>query len=364
MNFVVISVALDSGGTAKTEQWIRAAKATYPCLIDERHVTAELYGVVNVSSAVWIDESGRIVRPAETAGTSDAFRTQLDRTTKQMSPEGMAERERVREAYLHALRDWAAAGPASPYALPEDEARRRLPFPARPPLLAGQPPPARAGGRSCANASPRRDESGPDEVGDAGAGVLEVARLVARGLAVDHQPAIGIQPVGSQAAQPGAGGVGQALDRREIDAQIDLGRDLVHVLAARSRGAHGVDGQRRRRDAHRLRHDDRFAHAGPFIASPSYRHCSGGRGLTRPGRSGTIGAMAPPLSAFLLASFVAFFVTVNPIKSAAVFAALTERSGPAHRRSLAIKSVAVAAGILVVFTLFGDDLLRFIGISL
>ena len=130
MNFVVISVALDSGGPAKTEQWIRAAKATYPCLIDERHVTAELYGVVNVSSAVWIDESGRIVRPAETAGTSDAFRTQLDRTTKQMSPEGMAERERVREAYLHALRDWAAAGPASPYALPEDEARRRLPFPA------------------------------------------------------------------------------------------------------------------------------------------------------------------------------------------------------------------------------------------
>ena len=74
--------------------------------------------------------------------------------------------------------------------------------------------------------------------------------------------------------------------------------------------------------------------------------------------------MAPPLSAFLLASFVAFFVTVNPIKSAAVFAALTERSGPAHRRSLAIKSVGVAAGILVVFTLFGDDLLRFIGISL
>jgi hypothetical protein len=130
MNFVVISVALDSGGTAKTEQWIRAAKATYPCLIDERHVTAELYGVVNVSAAVWIDESGRIVRPAETAGTSDAFRTQLDRTTKQMSPEGMAERERVREAYLHALRDWAAAGPASPYALPEDEVRRRLPLPA------------------------------------------------------------------------------------------------------------------------------------------------------------------------------------------------------------------------------------------
>ena len=129
-NFVIISVALDSGGAARTEQWIRAAKATYPCLIDEAHVTAELYGVVNVSSAVWIDESGRIVRPAETAGSSDAFRTQLDRATKQMSPAGMAERERVRAAYLHALRDWAAAGPASAYALPEDTARRRSPLPA------------------------------------------------------------------------------------------------------------------------------------------------------------------------------------------------------------------------------------------
>ena len=128
-NFVIISVALDSGGPAKTEQWIRAGKPTYPCLIDERHVTAEQYGVVNVSSAVWIDESGRIVRLAETAGASDAFRTQLDRTTKQMSADGMAERERVRGAYLRALRDWAASGAASAYALADDEARRRLPLP-------------------------------------------------------------------------------------------------------------------------------------------------------------------------------------------------------------------------------------------
>ena len=135
-NFIVISVALDSGGPAKTEQWIRVAKATYPCLIDERHVTAELYGVVNVSSAVWIDEAGRIVRPAETAGTSDAFRTELDRTTKQMSDPGMAERERVRGAYLNALRDWAVSGPASPYALSPAAARRRLPLAAEEHALA------------------------------------------------------------------------------------------------------------------------------------------------------------------------------------------------------------------------------------
>ena len=135
-NFIVVSVALDSGGAAKTEVWIRAAKATYPCLIDERHVTAELYGVVNVSSAVWIDEAGRVVRPAETAGTSDAFRTELDRATKQMSARGMAERERVRGAYLNALRDWAVSGPASPYALAEAAARGRLPLPAEEHALA------------------------------------------------------------------------------------------------------------------------------------------------------------------------------------------------------------------------------------
>ena len=129
-SFVVVSIALDSGGRAKAEQWIRAAKATHLSLIDERHVTAELYGVVNVPEAVWIDEAGWIVRPAETAGSSDAFRTQLDRTTKQMSAQGLAERESARGAYLHALRDWAARGPASAYALPADAARRRLPVPA------------------------------------------------------------------------------------------------------------------------------------------------------------------------------------------------------------------------------------------
>jgi hypothetical protein len=135
-NFVVISVALDSGGPAKTEQWIRAAKATYPSLIDERHVTAELYGVVNVSSAVWIDEAGRIVRPAETAGSSDAFRTELDRTTKQMSARGIAARERIQRAYLDALRDWAVTGSASPYALSPAAARRRLPLPSEEHALA------------------------------------------------------------------------------------------------------------------------------------------------------------------------------------------------------------------------------------
>jgi hypothetical protein len=124
---VVLAVALDSGGARTTEQWIRAAAPSYPCLVDERHVVAELYGMVNVPNAVWIDEAGGIVRPAETAGASDSFRRHLDRTTKQMSAEGLAERERLRAAYLDALRDWVARGAASAFAMSPEEARRHLP---------------------------------------------------------------------------------------------------------------------------------------------------------------------------------------------------------------------------------------------
>jgi hypothetical protein len=44
-----------------------------------------------------------------------------------MSAAGMADRQRVRGAYLNALRDWVARGTASPFALAEDDARRRVP---------------------------------------------------------------------------------------------------------------------------------------------------------------------------------------------------------------------------------------------
>jgi len=135
-NFVVLAVALDSGGAASAGQWILAAKPTCPCLIDECHVVAELYGMVNVPSAVWIDEAGRIVRPTEVAGASDAFRTHMDRQTKQMSAGGLADRQRTRTVYLTALRDWTAKGAESVFALSGDEVRRRLSGPSEEHALA------------------------------------------------------------------------------------------------------------------------------------------------------------------------------------------------------------------------------------
>ena len=70
--FTVLAVALDEAEAARP--WIEAAGASYPCLIDRDHRVADLYNLVNVPQAVWIDEDGRIVRPGETAGSTDAFR--------------------------------------------------------------------------------------------------------------------------------------------------------------------------------------------------------------------------------------------------------------------------------------------------
>ncbi len=78
--------------------------------------------MVNVPSAVWIDETGMVVRPAETPGSIDAFRT-LDRATLARTDEAAAAITEARERYLQAVRDWARTGR---HALAPDEVRRRL----------------------------------------------------------------------------------------------------------------------------------------------------------------------------------------------------------------------------------------------
>ncbi len=121
-----IAVALDARGAAAAGEWIGAAAPTYPCLIDERHTVAELYGMVNVPMAVWIDESGTIVRPAEIAGSSEAFRTELDRVTFDRTARGLEEAGRVRAVYSDAVRAWVLEGR---HALAPGEVRRRLRLP-------------------------------------------------------------------------------------------------------------------------------------------------------------------------------------------------------------------------------------------
>ena len=146
----VIAVAEDAGGAVTTAPWIRpssmddqypqpvrdlmgwddetwskAGPPQYPCLIDERHEVSRLYGMVNVPSAVWIDEEGRIVRPPEPAGVTEAFRT-LDLATFSMPAPAVESGARHRQRYVDAVRDWVHRGPESPAVVGRDEVVRRM----------------------------------------------------------------------------------------------------------------------------------------------------------------------------------------------------------------------------------------------
>ena len=120
---MIVAVAEESRGGEHARQWIEQAGAQYWCLIDTEHRVADLYGMVNVPQAVWIDEVGRIVRPPENAGSTDHFRL-MDRTTRTLAAEHQAARLAARTAYLDAVRDWVLTGR---HALPADAASSRLP---------------------------------------------------------------------------------------------------------------------------------------------------------------------------------------------------------------------------------------------
>ena len=110
-NFEIISVAQDTGGAKAAGPWITAAKPEYTALVDEKQVVTQKYGMVNVPTAVWIDEHGRIVRPNEVAFIDDRFKSF---TNMDSAP------------YIEAIRDWAANGAKSVYVLSEAELKARL----------------------------------------------------------------------------------------------------------------------------------------------------------------------------------------------------------------------------------------------
>lgn len=65
-----------------------------------------------------------------------------------------------------------------------------------------------------------------------------------------------------------------------------------------------------------------------------------------------------------ISSLITFFVVIDPPGCAPIYAGLTAGASPAHSRAMAIRAVMVASGILLVFALFGEALLRGLGISL
>jgi tetratricopeptide (TPR) repeat protein len=110
-NFEIISVAQDTGGLKDALPWIKAAKPEYTVLIDDKHLVTKLYGMVNVPTAVWIDERGRIVRPNEPAYVDNRFKNMHGLDADQ---------------YLAAIRDWVEKGSKSAFVMSEAQVRQRL----------------------------------------------------------------------------------------------------------------------------------------------------------------------------------------------------------------------------------------------
>ncbi len=126
-NFMVIAVAMDARPDA-ARPFIEEAAPTYVSLIDRNHHLADLYNMVNVPQAVWIDEAGRIVRPPESAGAYEGFRS-MDRATGAMPDEMVALTGGARQTYLNAIRDWVANGAASRFVFDDRAARAHLALP-------------------------------------------------------------------------------------------------------------------------------------------------------------------------------------------------------------------------------------------
>lgn len=70
---MVVTVALDKS-PEDARPWIEAARPAHPSLIDTDFRLADLYHIVNVPTALWIDEAGRIARPNDVAFGTDRFR--------------------------------------------------------------------------------------------------------------------------------------------------------------------------------------------------------------------------------------------------------------------------------------------------
>jgi hypothetical protein len=134
-DFIVIAVAQESRGEETAREFIEAADPSYVCLIDEQHQVADLYNMVNVPNAVWIDENGVIVRPSETAGSHDSFRS-MNRTDFSQSDEALALAAKAQSTYLAAVKDWAIKGSESEHAFSEQEAREHIARPTQQTALA------------------------------------------------------------------------------------------------------------------------------------------------------------------------------------------------------------------------------------
>jgi hypothetical protein len=126
-NFMIVAVAMDAR-TEAARPWIEAAAPSYLCLLDRDHRVADLYNMVNVPQAVWIDETGRIVRPTESAGAYEGFRS-MDRATGKVPDDIAAISSRAKRTYVEAVRDWVLNDRSSEHVFDPEGATAHLKLP-------------------------------------------------------------------------------------------------------------------------------------------------------------------------------------------------------------------------------------------
>lgn len=133
--FELVTVGLDTVGVEGCRAFIEAANPNHPSLIDQHHIVADLFGVINIPSAIWIDENGMIVRPAEAAPSPPREDSGLNIDMPAELPprfvEMMSEAGKMRNdgnAYHAALADWIRNGSTSEFAMaPEKVIERSRP---------------------------------------------------------------------------------------------------------------------------------------------------------------------------------------------------------------------------------------------
>jgi hypothetical protein len=123
---VIVTVALDID-PEQARPWIEAAPPSdgatpHVALVDSAHLVDELLGINNVPMAVWIDESGRIVRPAESASieVSELRNMEISPDLPERLRIALTEIKKIPDSaqdYRAAIIDWATNGADSRFAL-------------------------------------------------------------------------------------------------------------------------------------------------------------------------------------------------------------------------------------------------------
>ena len=114
-NFVLICAAEDTGGEAVAGPIFDAANPTYIQIVDENHIISSAFNFVNVPSAAWVDEEGRIVR--------------IDEGTYSKTHEIVNGEQAItfgNDVYSPALKDWVAKGADSKYVQPASTVTRNI----------------------------------------------------------------------------------------------------------------------------------------------------------------------------------------------------------------------------------------------